>query len=143
VPRTAARRVFGTGETVRVAGKSHVIDRERAHEQIPDSEKIPIEAEVTGLEGTIIGAPYASPAKDGDYCVPIELATGAVLGVPTDRLERVDRTPRKEASERAGTAGVVMSRASVDFWRTYFRGRGEIPSARGKRKPKKKRNGHG
>ncbi len=82
-------RMFAVGEKVRVAKKSHVIDRERANEGLADDDRIPIEQDVTGYEGEVCSQPYDSPMKDGTSCVPIRLPNDAVIGVPEDRVERV------------------------------------------------------
>lgn len=84
-----AKRLLLPGTRVKIARRSHVIDRERAHENLAPEDRVPIEEEVTGLEGTVMSTPYESPSKGGEVCVPIEVGAGAVLGVPEDRLEPV------------------------------------------------------
>jgi hypothetical protein len=82
------RRFFKIGEKVKVAKKSHVIDRERDGEGLAPEDRVPIEEDVTGYEGEVCSQPYESPLKDGTSCVPIRLANDAVIGVPEDRVER-------------------------------------------------------
>jgi hypothetical protein len=84
-----AQRSLMPGTRVKIAKRSHVIDREREHENLAPEDRIPIEAEVTGMEGTVMSTPYESPSKGGEVCVPIEVGNGAVLGVPENRLEPV------------------------------------------------------
>lgn len=91
-------RVFGIGESVRVSKKSRVVDKDRAGEGSPPGTLEPIDQDVTGLEGEVIGPAYESPLKDGAHCVPIKLANEAVIGVPVDRLER----PRGVSNGRSG-----------------------------------------
>jgi hypothetical protein len=87
-------RFFKIGEKVRVAKKSHIIDRERDGEGLPPEERVPIEEDVTGYEGEVCSQPYESPLKDGASCVPIRLPNDAVIGVPEDRIEREGETSR-------------------------------------------------
>jgi hypothetical protein len=87
------QRNFGMGEKVRISKKSRVVDRARSME----SDKSPIDQDVTGAEGEVTAAPYESPLKDGECCVPIKLASGAVVGVPESRLE-----PASVSRSRAG-----------------------------------------
>jgi hypothetical protein len=81
-------RFFRIGEKVKVAKKSHVIDRERDGEGLDPEARVPIEEDVTGYEGEVCSQPYESPLKDGQSCVPIRLPNDAVIGVPEDRIER-------------------------------------------------------
>lgn len=81
-------RLFKIGEKVRVAKRSHVIDREREGEGLAPEDRVPIEQDVTGYEGEVCSQPYESPLKDGTSCIPIRLPNDAVIGVPEDRVER-------------------------------------------------------
>jgi hypothetical protein len=101
-PPKATRELL-PGTRVKIAKRSHVVDRERAHENLPPEERIPIEAEVTGLEGTVMSTPYESPSKGGEICVPIEVGSGAVLGVPENRLEPVGPARGHSGSGRVAT----------------------------------------
>jgi len=76
---------FESGARVRIS-KGRVVDEKREHEQIPPDQRIPIDEDVSGLEGNIIGPPYESKGK---LHVPVEVGTGGLLGVPEDRLEPV------------------------------------------------------
>jgi hypothetical protein len=87
-------RFFRIGEKVRVAKKSHVIDRERDGEGLAPEDRVPIEEDVTGYEGEVCSQPYESPMKDGTSCVPIRLPNDAVIGVPEDRIEREGESRR-------------------------------------------------
>lgn len=78
-------RFFEQGEKVRISKKSRVVDTDRAQEGEKDLP--PIDQDVTGCEGSIHAAPYESPMKDGEVCVPIRLKNGAIVGVPENRLE--------------------------------------------------------
>jgi len=111
------QRTFVQGDSVKIAKKSHVIDREREHENLPEHARVPIEDDVTGIEGKIAGTPYESPAKGGEVCVPIELSSGAVLAVPESRLERVGQSkPAKAGYSSAFAAGwdAAMARAEAE-----------------------------
>lgn len=96
------QRIFGMGGKVRIAKKSRVVDKGRAHEGLSEEDKHPIDQDVTGEEGEICGGEYQSTTKDGEYCVPIKLKNGAVVGVPETRLEPVQagRAPRSGYSRR-------------------------------------------
>ncbi|MGI0149550.1 MAG: hypothetical protein ACREDF_08485 [Thermoplasmata archaeon] len=122
------QRIFATGEEVRVKKKSRIVDQDRALENIAPENRVPIDQVVTGVQGMVCSEPYASPMKDGEYCVPIKLANDAVIGVPESRLERVSRTPRLERSGEGGHSPV--SEETVNFWRDYFRQRGEIEDSK-------------
>jgi len=87
-PSVAQNRQFAYGDRVRVAKKSRVVDKEREHENLSDEDKVPIDQDVTGLEGEVTGESYASTTKPGEYCVPIKLPNEAVIAVPEKRLER-------------------------------------------------------
>lgn len=76
---------FERGARVRIS-KGRVVDEKREHEQIPEDQRIPIDEDVSGLEGNVIGPPYESKGK---LHVPVEVGTGGLLGVPEDRLEPV------------------------------------------------------
>lgn len=119
-PLDDAPEVFPAGEEVKIARKAHVIDRERENEGLKEDKKVPLEMDVTGFKGYVCGMPYASKTKDGETCVPIDLGDGSVLAVPTKRLERVNRTPRREenAEQRGGSSPV--GKETMEFWRKHF-----------------------
>ena len=81
-------RFFKVGEKVKVVGKSHVIDKARDNEGLAPEDRTPIEEDVTGYEGEVCAQPYESPMKDGGECIPIRLPNDAVIGVPSERIER-------------------------------------------------------
>jgi hypothetical protein len=103
-------RFFKIGEKVRVAKKSHVIDRERDGEGLDPEDRVPIEEDVTGYEGEVCSQPYESPLKDGASCVPIRLPNDAVIGVPEDRIER--------EGERSRSFG--WSARAAETWERVF-----------------------
>ena len=83
-----------------------------------------IDQDVTGSEGEICGEPYVSGEKQ-EVCVPIRLPNDAVISVPEKRLERADKSVRRmDGGGQTGMSGV--SQESVEFWRDYFRSKGEI-----------------
>jgi hypothetical protein len=110
-------RAFVMDERVKIVKKSHVIDRERAHEGLAEAEREPIEADVTGAEGVVTAPPYENPQR-GETFVPIKLENGAVVSVPEKRLERV----KVGAGSRAG-AKVGYSREYEKGYDRAFRGR--------------------
>lgn len=134
MPRKQAERTFVAGDEVRIAKKSRVVDREREHEGLKDDERIPIDQDVTGTEGRVVGTPYASPTKDGETCIPIERNDGAVMSVPLRRLERVNRTPRVSGSSEDGGGFGSVSRETYEFWRKHFQKKGARQSRKKKRK---------
>ncbi len=80
-------RNFAVGETVRIARKSYVIDRERANENIPEDRKVPIEQDVTGVSGVVQDGDYPSEQRN-EHMIPVEISPGVILSVPEKRLER-------------------------------------------------------
>jgi hypothetical protein len=116
-------RQFMTGEKVKVAKKTHVIDREREHEGATPGTLPPVEQDVTGMEGEICGEPYESQSKDGEVCVPIRVGNGAIIAVPEKRLERAERTSHR--LDGGGQTGASpMSKESYEFWRKHFAAQG-------------------
>lgn len=112
-------RHFQIGDKVKVAKKSHVIDRERENEGLSPEDRVPIEEDVTGYEGEVCSQPYESPLKDGGSCVPIRLPNDAVIGVPEDRIER--------AGESKGRS-FGFSNVSAALWNSVF-GKKKKPTA--------------
>jgi len=119
-------RLFVQGERLKIKKKSHVVDKERAHEELTPEEKVPIEYDVTGAECEVDGAPYSSPGKDGEICTPVRMQDGSLIGVPEDRLERVSNTPAREVDEDRMPNSSGVSKETVEFWREYFKFKGEI-----------------
>lgn len=132
-------RFFSVGEKVVVKKKTHLLDKERAHEGIPRDKKTgkflthvePIDENVTGIEGEVESGAYASPTKGGEWYVPMRLPTGGVISVPESRLERRSNTPRMERSE--GSSRSFMSKETITFWRGYFRKEEELKKLRKKK----------
>jgi hypothetical protein len=112
-------RQYAAGEKVKVAKKTHVIDREREHEGSDPGTLPPVEQDVTGMEGEICGEPYESIPKGGEVCVPIRVANGAIISVPEVRLERAQRTaPRLDGGGQIGAS--PMAKESYEFWKKHF-----------------------
>lgn len=111
-------RLFGMGEEVKIAKKSRVVDKERRHEGLAKKDRIPIDVDVTGVEGRVTAPPYWSE-KRGQVMVPIKLPNEAVVCVPEDRLEKVAKLPRN--GDAGGGGGFAPSRETVEFWREYFK----------------------
>lgn len=113
-------RDFNFGETVRIAGKTVVLDKERRDEgmtdieinpstgqpnpnYVPLADRIVLEADVTGLRGTVLNGAYYDPKIDDDR-VPVELNRGqALVYVPSKRLERY-------AGRKNGKVAVAVDR---------------------------------
>ncbi len=74
------------GDSVKVAKKSVVVDKDRIQEGLPEDQRTPLESDVTGVTGSVCGTPYFSKEK-GEMCVPVTLRSGAVIGVPESRLD--------------------------------------------------------
>lgn len=114
--------IFAPGESVKIAKKSRVVDKARAHENLPPEARVPIDMDVTGVEGEVCGTPYHSSDKGGEVCVPIQMRDGNVLGVPAKRLERLTKTPRLDSSESIRESGQsAMSAGSMKYWENHFR----------------------
>lgn len=124
---TKKKRAFAMGERVKIAKKSHVIDRERLHEGLAEAEREPIEADVTGAEGEVTAPPYENPQR-GETFVPMKLSNGAVVSVPESRLERV----------KVGGSG-SGGKASVGYSREYAKGYDRAFSGRNRQVRKKKK----
>jgi hypothetical protein len=119
--------MFDRGEEVKIAKKSRLVDVARAHEDLTPEARVPIDMDVTGVQGRICGTPYHSTSKDGEVCVPIELGDGNVLGIPASRLERTSRTPRTDASEsirQTGKSSVSME--TMEFWEKHFKEKAKL-----------------
>jgi hypothetical protein len=114
---TAARQ-FAQGEKVKVAKKSRVVDKEREHENVEPSTLPEIDQDVTGLTGEVYGESYYSD-KRGETLHPIMLPNGAVIAVPEKRLERADKSVRRnDGGGQSGLSGV--SAATLEYWRKRF-----------------------
>lgn len=112
------------GTRVRIKKKSRVVDKDRINEGFRPGEPRPeIDQDVTGREGVVCGSPYDSPLKDGERCVPIRLAGGAVISVPENRLGRTSG----ESVSRAG-----WSRSWDAAW-DRFAGKTRRPKGKKKR----------
>lgn len=114
-------RAFQHGEEVRIAKKTHVVDRDRAHEGQAPGVLPPIEQDMTGSEGRVDAQEYYSEEK-GEVFVPIRLRNEAVISVPESRLERVGPSGhRKDGGGQSGVSGV--SAETLEFWRKVFENR--------------------
>ena len=131
---TKAARNFKAGEEVRISKKSWVVDRERKHEG--PGNLAPIEDQITGLTGRVTGQTYASPVKDGEPHIMIQVGKGGLLGVPSDRLERTMRSTSMEHEPRTGKASV--NRETIEFWRDYFKREDELKALRAELRKKER-----
>lgn len=131
--KATQQRFFATGEKVKVAKKSRVVDKQRGQEGVARKScrskgpaLPPIDVDAMGWEGEVCAGPYEN-AKRGEVLVPIRLPNQAVIAVPENRLERTEASPPpgvQRAMEQAagpGGGGVgSVSPATIEFWRNHF-----------------------
>ena len=116
VQAPSSRTNFAPGQKVRIAKKSFVIDKEREAEHLAPEDRIPIEEDVTGMEGEIAAPPYESPSKGNAVHIPIRVPEGGILGVPEDRLEAVE-----PASVSGGRVATGYNPRFAAGWKKVFR----------------------
>lgn len=95
-------RDFQFGDQVKIARRAHVIDKERENEGPLAKLEGPLEADVTGAEGTVVSGSYYDEKRD-DEMVPMETKRGGLLYVPSKKLERA------EAPVRTGKTSFAMT----------------------------------
>jgi hypothetical protein len=123
VQAPSSRTNFAPGQKVRIAKKSFVIDKEREAEHLAPEDRIPIEENVTGLEGEIAAPPYESPSKGNAVHIPIRVPEGGILGVPEDRLEAVE-----PASVSGGRVATGFTPRYAKGWKRVFKKKTPRPS---------------
>lgn len=113
-------RFFDMGQKVKIAKKSRVVDKERLNEGLSPDDRVPIDQDVTGVEGEVCAPSYYNE-KRGEYLVPIKLPNEAIVCVPEQRLEKAGL--KKERSLDAGgqSSPSPVTPENIEFWKAYFR----------------------
>jgi hypothetical protein len=113
-------RFFDMGQKVKIAKKSRVVDKERLNEGLSPDDRVPIDQDVTGVEGEVCAPSYYN-AKRGEYLIPVRLPNEAIVCVPEQRLEKTGLKKARNLTEGGQSSPSPVTTENIEFWKQYFR----------------------